>query len=197
MWSGLAPAVQRSPSADREDVWYCISRCCRLSVRLWALYHSRRDHCTVCWSWFTCTLMSCCWLLREEVSSGSHIWWGLPHFSGPSLLHPFERRVFLVAPGLALLHRRSGISDFYSVCCPQSLMASAVLTGLLFFEDHHLRGHFARILHAELPSNLLMEPACHFANYLDRHITSLLIQVHWANADSCWSGHSSGPFRFA
>ena len=55
--------------------------------------------------------------------------------------------------------------------------------------------HFARILHAELPSNLLVEPACHFAHYLDGHITSLLIQVHWENADSCGTGRSSGPFE--
>ena len=97
------------------------------------LFPSRRDHCTVCWSWFTCTLMSCCWLLREEVSTGSHIWWSRPHFSGPSLPRPLERRVFLVAPGLALLPRRSGISVFFSVSGPQSLKVSGVLTGLLFF----------------------------------------------------------------
>ena len=44
-------------------------------------------------------------------------------------------------------------------------------------------------------SNLLVEPACHFENNLDGHITSLLIQVHWENADSCRNGHSSGPFE--
>ena len=54
--------------------------------------------------------------------------------------------------------------------------------------------HFLRLLHAELPSNLLMEPACYFANYLDGLIVSLLIQAHWENADSCRSGHSSGSF---
>ena len=32
------------------------------------------------------------------------------------------------------------------------------------------------------PSNLLMEPACHSANYVDGHITSLLIQVHWVHS---------------
>ena len=113
---------------------------------------------------------------------------------GLSLLRPAERRVFLVAPGLAFLPQRSGISDFYSVCGPQTLMVSGVLTGLLFSRTTIFWCLFARILHAELPSNLLMEPACHFENYLDGHITSLLIQVHWENADSCGCSHSSGPF---
>ena len=48
----------------------------------------------------------------------------------------------------------------------------------------------------ELPSNLLMEPACYFANYLDGRITDEHSQVHWEDTDSCRSGHSSGSLQF-
>ena len=58
-------------------------------------------------------------------------------------------------------------------------------------------GHLARVLHAELSSNVLMEPACHFANYLDSRIASFHIQAHWGDTDSCRSGHSSGSFRIS
>ena len=40
-------------------------------------------------------------------------------------------------------------------------------------------GYVARILHAELSSNVLMEPACHFMISLMGNFVRLLIQAHW------------------
>ena len=53
-------------------------------------------------------------------------------------------------------------------------------------------GHFAQVLHAELSSNVLMEPACHFMVLSRSDSKMLLFQVHWGDTDSCWSGCSSG-----
>ena len=55
-------------------------------------------------------------------------------------------------------------------------------------------GYVARILHAELSLNVLMEPACHFMISFLGNFVSLLIQAHWGDTDSCWSGYSSGSF---
>ena len=49
-------------------------------------------------------------------------------------------------------------------------------------------GHFAQILHAELASNVLMEPACHFMVLSRSDSKMLLFQVHWEDTDSCWGG---------
>ena len=44
-------------------------------------------------------------------------------------------------------------------------------------------GHVARILHAELSSKVLMEPACQLANCVDNRITSFHSQVHREDTD--------------
>ena len=67
---------------------------------------------------------------------------------------------------------------------------SRVLPG--FTRISGCEGHFAQILHAELSSNVLMEPACHFMVLSRSDSKMLLFQVHWGDTDSCWSGYSSG-----
>ena len=49
-----------------------------------------------------------------------------------------------------------------------------------------------KILHAELSSNVLREPACHFVNLSSSDLSRLLIQVHWGDTSSCWRRYSSG-----
>ena len=55
-------------------------------------------------------------------------------------------------------------------------------------------GNVAQIPHAELSSNVLMEPACHLANYVDSRITSFHTQVRWGDTGPNWGGYSSGSF---
>ena len=55
-------------------------------------------------------------------------------------------------------------------------------------------GYVARVLHAEHSSNLLMEPASNFVISFLGILVNLLIQAHWGDTDSCWSGYPSGTF---
>ena len=68
----------------------------------------------------------------------------------------------------------------------------AVFTQFLAFLD--LRGFLgAKVTsHAELSSNVLMEPACHFMVLSRSDSKMLLFQIHWGDTDSYWSGYSSG-----
>ena len=135
-YSGLLRRIARTSGI----VFLAVVGLSRLSwwqvVCLWALFHPHRDNCIACWSWFTCTLMSCC----GRRCRAARTFGGAARTSRVfSLLRPVERRVFLFAPGLALLPRRSGTSECYSVCGPQSRMVSGVLTGLLFNGDCRVR----------------------------------------------------------
>ena len=52
------------------------------------------------------------------------------------------------------------------------------------------------IPHAELSPEASMEQASHCEVFLLVLFLSLLFQVHWRDAGSCWSGRSSGFFFF-
>ena len=64
--------------------------------------------------------------------------------------------------------------------------------GSQFHEDFGVRSLPRTNLHAELSSNVLMGPAWHFRFFAYGHFLSDPIKAHRGDADSCWSGHSSG-----
>ena len=57
-----------------------------------------------------------------------------------------------------------------------------------FTRNFVCEGYVTQILHAELSSNVLMEPACHLAYYADSRISSFHTQTHWEDTDPCWGG---------
>ena len=233
VWSGLATAVQRSPSADRDDTeqfctgghfqgehaaatWSSLRR--EDKQHLWQRELGARTelplHACIWWSsefvqYFgeARQVVRCAWRHFVACQETGTATWTRSKWSGPiphRTVYPWIIPRRWSCQARKSMHWSQRLSSASSsriwkgqstVCSPQSLMVSGVLTGLLFFEGHHLRGSFRTHPPRWAPIKSLDGASVHFANYLDGHITSLLIQVHWENADSCRSGHSSGLFE--